>query len=167
MAIGGSSPTATATPTSTPTPTATPSGGSTTVWIDPPEQTAQLSGGTFTVDIAIADVVNLGSFEFILTFSPTIVHAEGAELGDFLGSTGRNAIPVGPQINNEAGTVAFGAFSFGEAPAPDGSGVLATISFSPQAEGESDLHLQDVKVTNTAVEVIPVELQDGHVTVLE
>ena len=109
-------------------------------------------------------MVNLGSFEFILTFSPAIVHVEGVGLGDFLGSTGRNAIPVGPDINNEAGTVAFGAFSFGEPPAPDGSNVLATISFSPQAEGEGDLHLQDVKVTNLVLELIPLELQDGHVT---
>ena len=157
----------TSTPTATYTPSPTPLEGSTTVWVDPPEQTAYLSEGTFSVDIAVTDVVNLGSFEFTLAFSPTIVHMEGAELGDFLGSTGCSAIPVSPEIYNEAGTVTFGAFSFGEPPAPDGSGVLATISFSPQAEGESNLHLHNVKVTNTAAEVIPVELQDGHITVVE
>ena len=54
----------------------------------------------------------------------------------------------------QQGPVAFGAFSFGEPTASDGSGVVATISFSPQAEGESDLHLQGVKVTDTAAEVI-------------
>jgi len=122
---------------------------------------------TFVVQVMIKEAGDLGAFQLDLTYDSSIVQVTEATLGEFLGSTGRNAIPVGPQINNEAGTVAFGAFSFGEAPAPDGSGVLATISFSPQAEGESDLHLQDVKVTNTAVEVIPVELQDGHVTVLE
>lgn len=52
-------------------------------------------------------------------------------------------------------------------PGPDRSGVLATISLSPQAKGESDFHLQNVQVTNTVSEAIPVELQDGHVTVLE
>ena len=85
-------------------------------------------------------------------------------MGDFLGSTGRSAIPLGPEINNEAGTVTFGAFSFGDQSPPNGSGVLATISFSPQAAGESDLHLQDVKVTNLVLELTPLELQDGHVT---
>ena len=151
--------TPTATPTSTPTPTAV-------VWIDPPQQTAQLSEGNFTADVAITDVVNLGSFQFVLAFSPTIVHVEGAELGDFLASTGRSVSTVGPDINNEAGTVNFGAFSFGELLGPDGSGVLATISFSSQAGGESDLHLQNVQVTDIVTDTISVELQDGHVTVL-
>jgi len=146
----------------------TPSGGSTTVvWIDPLEQTVYLSGGTFTVDIAIADAVNLGGFQFTLAFSPAIVHVEGVELGDFLGSTGRNASPLGPQVDNQGGTVLFDGFSYGDPLGPDGSGVVGTISFSPQAGGASHLHLQSVQVTNTATEVIPVELQDGHITVVE
>ena len=158
---------ATPTATSTPslTPTATPTGGSTPlVWIAPPQQTVQLSGGNFTADVAIADVTDLGSFEFTLAFSPGVVHAEATELGDFLESTGRSAVPVG-EINNETGTVTFGAASFGESSGPNGSGVLATITFSPQAGGTSDLHLQDVQITDTATGPIPVDRQDGQVTV--
>ncbi len=163
-------PTPTATPTATNTPTPTPTATATgeptpLVWIDPPAQTAQLSEGNFTADVAIANVANVGSFQFILTFSPNIVHVEGVELGDFLGSTGRNIIPVGPDIDNQIGTVSFGAASFGEQAGPDGPGVLATISFSPQATGESDLHLQSVQVTDTSTEEISVDLQDGSVTV--
>jgi len=141
--------------------------GPPTAWIDPPDKTVYLNGGTFTVDVAITDVVNLGGFEFTLAFSPTIVHVEGVELGGFLGSTGRNASPLGPQIDNQAGTVLFGGFSYGASLGPGGSGVLATISFSPQTGGESDLHLQNVQAMNTVPEVIPLELQDGHVTVVE
>jgi predicted secreted protein/cell division septation protein DedD len=161
----------TPTPTSTPTatPTATPTGEPTPlVWIDPPEKTASLSGGNFTTDVTIANVTDLGSFEFTLAFSPAIVHAEEAELGDFLGSTGRSTVPMDPvDINNEAGTITFGAASYGAQAGPDGSGVLATISFSPQAEGSSDLHLQDVQVTDTVPDPISVDLQDGQVTVTE
>jgi len=159
-------PTATNTPTPTATPTATPPGEITPlVWIGPPDQTAQLSGGNFTADVAIANVTDLGSFQFVLTFSPNIVHVEGAELGDFLGSTGRGTVPVGPEIDNQLGTVSFGAASFGEQEGSDGSGVLATITFSPQATGGSDLHLQGVQVTDTVTEMISVDLQDGQVTV--
>ena len=159
-------PTATLPPNPTATPTATPSGGSTPlVWIDPPGQTAQFSGGNFTADVAIANVTNLGSFQFVLTFSPGVVHVEGVELGDFLESTGRGTIPVGPDINNETGTLIFGAGSYRTLPGPDGSGVLATISLSPQAEGESNLHLQSVQVTDIVPNPISVDLQDGHVTV--
>jgi len=110
-------------------------------------------------------VADVGSFQFTLAFSPGIVHAEGVELGDFLGSTGRSTLPVGPDIDNVAGTVAFAAASFGEQAGAGGSGALATVSFSPQAEGESDLHLQTVRVMNLILETIPVEQQDGHVTV--
>jgi len=65
------------------------------------------------------------------------------------------------------GTVTFGAASFGEPPGPNGSGVLATISFSPQTQGISDLHLQGVQVTDTTPDSIAVDLQDGQVTVTE
>ncbi len=167
-----STPTATPTATSTPTPTATPTATPTVgpkplVWVDPPEKTVNLSEGDFTVDVNIADVAELGSFQFLLAFSPDIVHAEGATLGDFLGSTGRNTVPMNPaSIDNQAGTIAFGAASFGEPAGAAGSGVLATISFSPQANGASDLTLQDVKVTDTMTTSIPVDLQDGQVTVI-
>jgi len=163
-------PTATSTPSPTPTatPTATPTGEPTSlVWIDPPEQTAQLSEGNFTADVVISDVTNLGGFQLVLTFSPGIVHLEGAELGDFLGSTGRGTIPVGPEIDNVAGTVTFAAASFGEPSGPNGSGVLVTITFSPQAGGTSDLHLQDVQIMDTASGPISVDRQDGQVTVTE
>jgi hypothetical protein len=135
--------------------------------VDPPEQTVYLSAGAFTADVAIADVTDLGSFQFTLVFSPTVMHVDGVALGDFLGSTGRNTSPVGPQIDNETGTLTFGGFSFGEPPGPNGSGLLATITFSPQAEGESALHLQSVQVTNTVPEEIAVGQQDGQVTVLQ
>ena len=159
--------TPTNTPTSTPTQTNTPTPTTTIVWIDPPEQTAYVSAGPFTIDVAISNVVNLGGFQFTLVFSPTIVHVATVELSSFLGSTGRNVSPLGPHINNEAGTVTFGALSFGEPAGPNGSDVLATVSFSPQAVGESNLLLQNVQVLNTVPEKIPIETRDGHVAVLE
>jgi len=94
-----------------------------------------------------------------MTFSPTIVHVEDVVLGDFLESTARTASPLGPDIDNEAGTVAFGAYSVGTEPVPEGSGVLATLTLSPQASGESDLHLHDVQAANTIPEAIHVILK--------
>ena len=127
----------------------------------------QLSGGNFTADVTIANVADLGGFQFTLSFSPNIARVEGVDLGDFLGSTGRSTSAIGPDINNGAGTVAFGAFSFGEPLGADGSGMLATISFSPQAGGQSNLHLQDVQATDTTPDPISVYLQDGQVTVAQ
>ena len=159
-------PTPTNTPTPTDTPTSTPTPTATIVWIAPPEKTVYLNAETFTIDVAIFNVVDLGAFQFTLVFSPTIVHVATAEVSSFLGSTGRNVSPLGPHINNEAGTVTFGALSFGKPAGPDGSGVLATVSLLPQAVGESELRLQNVQVLNTVPEGIPVGLQHGHVTVV-
>ena len=78
---------------------------------------------------------------------------------------GAQLAPVGPGIDNEVGTVAFGAYSVGPEPAPEGSGVLAMLTLSPQASGESDLHLHHVQVANTVPEAIPVSTQDGYVRV--
>jgi hypothetical protein len=48
-------------------------------------------------------------------------------LGDFLGSTGRSTVPLGPFVDNSAGTVRYGALSFGAPAGPDGSGTVATV----------------------------------------
>jgi len=135
------------------------------VWIDPPEKSVYPNSEPFTITVAISDVVDLAGFQFTMAYSPTVVHVEDVVLGDFLESTGRTASPVGPVIDNEAGMVTFGAYSFGTEPAPDGSGVLATMTLSPHASGESALHLQNVQVGNTVPEAIPVSTQDGHVRV--
>jgi hypothetical protein len=137
----------------------------TVVWINPPEKSVYPNSAPFTITVAISDVVDLAGFQFTMAYSPTVVHVEDAVLGDFLGSTGRTASPIGPDTDNVAGTMTFGAYSVGTEPAPDGSGVLATLTLSPQASGESDLHLQNVQVGNTVPEAIPVSTQDGHVRV--
>ncbi len=171
-------PTPTATPTHTPTPvpTATPSptptatptpAGSATMAIVPPSSLVALSGQPFTVSVVISDVVDLGGFEFTLSFDPQIVHVSAVSLGDFPGSTGRtiSALPV--QIDNSAGTVAFGAFSFGTQAGPSGSGVIAQVAMVPQAAGTTPLAFQRAQATNTAGNPLAITTQDGTVTVAE
>ena len=136
------------------------------VWVEPLHQTVALYDGPFTADVMIRDVVNLGAFEFELRYDPTIVHVDDVVLGEFLGSTGRTTHSLGPIIDNEAGTAAFGAATSGPQPGPDGSGMLATIHLSPRAFGTSDLHLQDLLVLDTGGDTIPVSKEDSRVTVL-
>jgi N-acetylneuraminic acid mutarotase len=135
------------------------------VRIDPPEKSVYPNSEPFTITVAISNVVDLAGFQFTMTFSSTVVHVEDAVLGDFLESTGRTASPIGPDTDNVAGTMTFGAYSVGTEPGAEGSGVLAMLTLTPQASGESDLHLQNVQVGNTVPEAIPVSTQDGHVRV--
>ena len=154
----------TATPTPTPSPTPTPV-GTAIMAISPPGSLVALSSEPFTVSVVISDVVDLGGFEFTLTFDPQVVHISNVTLGDFLASTGRTASALPPQIDNNGGTVSFGAFSFGNQQGPTGSGVIAHIAMIPQAAGTSPLTFQKAQATNTSGNVLAISTRSGTVTV--
>jgi hypothetical protein len=131
--------------------------------IDPPVSEPS-TGTSFSVDVIVEDAVNLGAFQFELTYDPSCITANDVALGPFLGSTGRTVYPVGPSYG--AGSVAFGASSSGAASGPNGNGVLATVTFAAgSSECESALHLQNVIATDTAGNVQNVSLWDGLVLV--
>jgi hypothetical protein len=117
-----------------------------TVSVDPPSSSVDRAGETFTITVMIDDAVNLGGFEFTMVFSPTIVHVDDVELGDFLGSTGRSTLIVGPVVDGSNGIVTFGGGSYGVAPGPDGAGGLAVVTLTAMEVGHSDLLLQGVQV---------------------
>jgi PKD repeat protein len=133
----------------------------TVVSMDP--STAQANPGVpITVAVAISNVTNLGSFQFTLAYSPTLVTVQNITLGEFPGSTGRSFTPVGPNIDNNAGTATFGAFSLGATPAgPSGSGVLAYVRLLPQAGGTAALVLSGVQVANVSGQSIQVVTRNG------
>ena len=83
----------------------------------------------------------------------------------FLGSTGRTVAPVGPTIDNLAGKVTFGAFSFGSQPGASGAGTLATITFLPKSVGATALRLQATTLSDPAANAISVTTADGRVEV--
>jgi hypothetical protein len=92
----------------------------------------------------IDEASDLGGFQFDLLYISTTVTVDDVRLGDFLGSTGRYTIALGPQIDNDAGKVTFGAASYGVNLGPDGTGTLALITFTGREEGVSALELQRV-----------------------
>lgn len=120
-----------------------------TVRIEPVQSTVTVDE-SFTVSVMIDNASDLGGFEFKLLYITATVIVDDVTMGDFLGSTGRGVIVLGPNIDNEAGEVRFGTATLGTAPGPDGTGELAVISLTAQGEGESYLDLQDVVVLDTA-----------------
>ena len=137
-----------------------------TVRIDPPQSTVTV-GENFAVSVMIDGASNLGAFQFDLLYVPAIVTVDAVTLGDFLDSTERSVSSVGPNIDNEAGRVTFGAWSLGQQPGPDGTGELATISFTAQGVGDSLLDLREVLVLNTAGGDQGGSAEDGTVVVGE
>ena len=161
--------TPTPTPSPSPTPTAAPNpAGETIMAITPASVEATISAtAPVTVSVVMTNVVDLGGFEFTLTYDPRIVHVSGVRVGPFLGSTGRTVTPLPANIDNTNGRVDFGAFSFGSASGPSGTGVLAEIGLVPRGTGTSPLQFAAAQATNTAGNVLSITLQDGQITVRE
>ena len=158
----------TSTPTLTPTPTATPGVGPTTIRIDPPSQT-QPEGATFSVSLFVENVTNLASYQFFLTWDSLALELLSVDNGTFLGTSGRSVFC--PSALLGVNTVRMGCATSGETPpGPDGSGVLAVLSFratsgtSPPTS--TPLHLLDAELSDPLANDIPAVVQDGVVTVL-
>lgn len=120
----------------------------------------------FVVEIVIEDVQNLGAFQFELAYDPGLLEVKDAAPGDFLVSTGRSPIPLGPRVDQEEGVAVFGAATFGQAPGPDGSGVLAVVTCTARNEGSAPLRLQAVQISDTEATPISAETEDGLVIVM-
>ena len=113
--------------------------------------------------VMVDSVSNLGAFEFDLLYNGKIVKIDSSAqvvLGNFLGSTHRNASSIGPVINNENGQLKFGAFSFGSNQGPEGSGVLATITWTAYDTGRTTLKFKDIKLTDIDGSIIPIKSEE-------
>lgn len=137
--------------------------------LEPVDQDVPLSGADFIVKVMVDNAADLGAFEFELVYSPTIVHVNEITLGGFLGSTGRTVTEVGPTIDNTLGRTSYGAFSLGSSVGPSGGGLLATASLKPLQEGDSDLILENIQLTDTDTPASVFQLPDalGHVAVTD
>lgn len=136
--------------------------------IEPSDTTLHL-GQSCEIRLIIDNAVNLGAFEFELAALQSIIRIDSIELGDFLGSTGRIILPVGPRIgiSGDSVIVRFGGLSFGTAPGPSGKGVLAKFTIFTQAIGSTALDLRNVVITNTLGQSqTPRGINDGRLTVL-
>jgi hypothetical protein len=128
--------------------TTAPTSG-TTIKLDPSSIVLPAVGNTFTINVKVENVEDLGGFQFDVIYTPSVVTVENnsaVTLGSFLGSTGRTATAVGPSIDNKAGKVTFGGFSFGTPAGPSGSGVLATITLTVQSRASSRLDLANISM---------------------
>jgi hypothetical protein len=123
--------------------------GGTLLSVSPASQNVAVGADHFGVDIVVANVQNLGAYEFTLRFDPAIVEYIGASEKGFLKTTGRtqSCQPTTPiDQANERGGVTMGCTTrdqqrspTGGPMGPNGSALLATVGFRPRSAGTSDL----------------------------
>lgn len=147
----------------------------TTVFVDPKETSVEV-GQTFSVNISIANVTGLLGFDFLLSYSITILQLTSIQEGPFLKSVGPTLM-----INLTTEGLVWLAVTLyntqGQLKSANGSGVLAIATFKAIAVGESSLGLfskdpfmrNEVKLATDPppddVVPIPNVATDGHVVV--
>jgi len=103
-------------------------------------------GDTFAIPISITDATDLTSWQFDLSFDPTIVMANSVSEGPFLSSSGTALTLFTPGvIDNVGGLISLVAdFYVDFGTPPSGDGVLADIEFTALSQGVSPLTFSNV-----------------------
>lgn len=144
-----------------------PVGADTTTSMSIPNQTVSL-GETFDVDVyVVLDTESRGA-QFDLTFDHNILTCNSVTEGDVFNQGGTQPTFWNePIIDNRGSGQIIGAacaIISPSVPVSD-SGVLATISFTAQEEGTSELILSNVVVGDTNGNPVEVIVTNGSVTV--
>jgi len=134
------------------------------LWLDPAQATVVL-GHTVTLQLVVEGATNLGAFEVDLVRDAAVAEVQEVRLGEFLGSSGRNTMLLGPDRRHPA-WVTFAAFSYGHEPGPDGSGVLAWVTLRATGAGTTALTLQDIQITDTRANLVPATGRGATMTVV-
>jgi len=126
-------------------------------------------GQSFTVNLTVADVPALFTWQIMLFFNSTTLNCTGAVYPTIGGIfTGHTIIPVSPIIDNNAGSVSFGA-SLSGSDIASGSGVLCQITFKVNGTGTSDLKYStpygaDTFLLDGDLNVVSSSLENGFFT---
>jgi hypothetical protein len=122
---------------------------------------------SFSLDVKVANITDLYSWEFKLFYPNTLLNAIDVLEGTFLKSSGFTLWfdNSNPGYNVTYGLVHVGASLTGEIPGVNGSGVIATIDFRALAVGSSQLDLQDTILLDSFANGIPYNTYGGSVTV--
>lgn len=135
-----------------------------TVSVSPASQNLSLNQQV-VVAINIANGQNVGGYQFGLNYNPAVLQVVGITDNGWVASSGRTTVPVGPQIDNTAGTASFGVFSFGAQSGVTGSNTLAQVTVKAIGVGQSALTLHDVSIVDTNANTATVILSSGSITV--
>jgi len=126
------------------------------LFVDPPKYTASVLDEVFTIDINVANVTDLGVFEFKLGYNTTLLDGMEATVGSFP----PNPIPNVLEINEIEGYIWIGFMCSGA----DGNGTLATITFKTKYAWSVScpLHLYDTLLGDNYGNPIDHTVEDGY-----
>lgn len=133
----------------------------TTIYVEPLKVIGK-PGEVFTVDINVANVIDLYAYEFKLGFEPhmNVISTTNVDEGDFLKKEGNTAFAK--KIDNFRGYVKVGCTLLGLESGVSGNGTLVTIEFSVLDVGDSVLSLYDTVLLDSALSPIDHAVEGGY-----
>jgi hypothetical protein len=137
-----------------------------TLSVQPPTQTVTV-GDSFTIAVEITGLATpLSAFQFDIAYDAALVKPMVADPGPFLSSTGR-AVVCPAYAALDASTLRFACAAAGQAAAPTGDGVLASLTFSALAPGTTSLGLSAAQLAGPGIPPasLAASIQSGEVTI--
>ena len=142
----------------------------TKLFVDPPISTASL-GESFIVNITVADVKNLYTYQFRLSWEPEVLNVTRVTEGPFLSSEGNYTTYFSRKIFNDPDPLGFSGYIYvactlmGEprTAAASGSGILTTVEFFVKGQGNTSLYLYDTMLLDGYQDEMPHTTDDGYV----
>jgi hypothetical protein len=134
----------------------------TTLTLQPPSRMIAV-GETVTTEVRVEDVDSLYTFEFRLSFNPTVIEGVQVEPGGFLSPDWQ----LEKTIDNDEGRICYALSQLNPAEPVTGTGALAIITWRGLAEGTSPVSFTHVSLYARGGVAIPVTSEDGQITVGE
>jgi len=135
------------------------------MYVDPPSTTVNV-GNDFSVNVSVANVMDLGGWEFKLYFGNNVLSVASATEGPFLKQGGSTAFFIVDFTNNynaTHGRIWLTSVLVGGVPGVSGNGTLATITFHASTGGNTTLNLVDTVLGDSHANAIPHTTSDGTV----
>jgi parallel beta-helix repeat protein len=129
------------------------------LFTDPATYTATMLGETFTININICNVQNLGGFSLRLGYNTTILNVSSAITNPWYDNAIRSRWII--DVQKQQGYVTF-AVNYSQA--GNGNGTLASVTFKAAYAGSAscNLHFYDTTLYNSNGNPITCTLQDGR-----
>ncbi|MFC1527967.1 T9SS type A sorting domain-containing protein [Candidatus Neomarinimicrobiota bacterium] len=126
-----------------------------------PKDNVIFIGNVSTFDIAIDNVINLGSYQFNIIYDSDIIQVNDIIIGDFLSSSGREVSVTQSNFNNSSspGMLSLDVTSSGLNSGVNGSGILATINFTSHSVGSSTLEILNAQINDINSQSINLDSQ--------
>ncbi len=132
----------------------------TTIAVDPANNVANPTE-SFIIEIGVADVTDLFSYEARVGFDKNVLEATDVEEGPFIKD--QTTSPMGTYFSYTIADdyVYVACVTLGKYPGVGGSGNLFTVTFTVKAAGESTLHLYGTILLDSSVVEISHSTSDG------